>query len=228
MANPRITNGLDLNQVGMDQSSLQYASISLAYAEINEMTIQEVINLFNGLKASIVQNMKAIYGQTNISDNELVNIAISCLSTFIFVNGIHENLKASLVIIPPQTAVPNQNTLGFTNVQMAFLTSVCNIGMTWAQLKQITSFKIGNKALYLRICVAVINTLHNSSPNNPKNLLLRQAEKFDLVKELEEIPSNYRHFGSYYHDAMTPAIRLKIKAFQLAVIRASKGEEKKK
>lgn len=118
------------------------------------------------------------------------------LAVFIFANGIHESLKDKLRV----TADAN-----------------------WKQLKDFWGFKSSRKQMFVRWCIPVLATVCSTGFNNQKNLLLRQAMRWDLMDDLNAIAPEFRYFGSYFAPNIPMDQRVKVLLFQKKVITLSGG-----
>lgn len=176
--------------------------LTLALIDMNEKELVDLEEIYGACQVNELtqEQVKKAFDDFVASLDEArqkqVPAMLKMLAVFIFVNGIHESLPNDLKV---------------------------KGGVTWGNLKTFFSFRASKKQSILRWVVDIMFHLRAAGGTDEKNLFLKQAAKWGLEDELNDIPVQFRFFGSYFH----PSISLKEKAavlkFQKLVIKNSGG-----
>lgn len=144
------------------------------------------------------QEVKAAYDTFAATKNDPAGVKTKLkeLAAFIYANGIHEQLKGTLAI---------------------------GNGITWTNLKAYFDFRSSKKQMLVRWTVPIICKIHAIRNSENKSLLRRQAEKWNLDTEYNNIPEKFRFFGAYFHPETNASDRQAILEFQRSVIQMSQG-----
>lgn len=177
-------------------------ALSIEDVNVDENDVRIFLRVFDAIELNlmtqeeVLRKYRAKVASIPEARRDQAKTMLGYLAVFILANGIHENLRDDLRVTE---------------------------GVTWKNLKEYWGFKSSEKQMFVRWCVPIMYNIHNNRPGSEKNLMLRQAHKWGLEEQLEEINAEYRFFGSYFIDGMTAVQRSRILAFQQAVINLSQG-----
>lgn len=178
-------NGLTLDLLGMTDDSLLDMGDIFDNTELQVLTQEDVAKAFEEFKRKLSDEQK----------DELPQM-LKRLATFIYINGIHEDLK------------DDTRTEG---------------NITWKQIKTFFDFKSSRKQTILRWVVPILYELNSIERTRPKNLSYRHAAKYGLEADLKKIGAEWRFFGSYFHPDIDNDNRAASRVFQKKVIVMAQG-----
>jgi len=190
-------NGLTISDIAFNKTDLESMAAIFREVDLNRLTHEEVVADYTEWSKKANPKLSAFKID--------MKVFLSRVASFIYKNGVHDNIKDSLKMNKATETIPE---------------------MRWRDAKDILDFNKGRKTMVLRYVVGLMKVLAGSKALD--NLLTTHANKYDLVELLEKISVEWRFFGANLHPTIPPKESQAYLEFQKNVITLSGSKSVKK